>query len=136
MSGHGRIGSGQAGYFNDLWKLGMSNNANSLTQKPIRLNEATVSDESGHHSGKSLVVYPNPARNQANLRLSNLLAQGKIRIDILDVTGKVKKVLQQDYRSSSKSIAINTSSFINGLYFIVATDKNGKQVTGKMIVQH
>jgi hypothetical protein len=75
-----------------------------------------------------LLVYPNPARGQVNIRMQNPAA---VNISVMDVNGRV---VYQGAAAPSGETQINTANWAPGLYLIRVSD--GTQVsTRKVMVQ-
>jgi hypothetical protein len=61
--------------------------------------------------------YPNPCSSSATINY-RIISGGNVRIRVFDITGTEIAILVNDYQNpDSYSIALNTSTFRNGIYF-------------------
>jgi len=75
-------------------------------------------------------IYPNPARNSVQIKLSE--AQSNNLIRITDISGK--QILIKKSNQSETNFSLDVSSLKKGLYFISVDNSNGKQ-TQKLMVE-
>jgi hypothetical protein len=75
-------------------------------------------------------IYPNPANNSATVKYA---VPGSAKLMVRDILGTIK---YNEEISGTGSVAINTSSFSNGMYFCTLFVDGKAGVTKKMIVQH
>ncbi len=78
-------------------------------------------------STKILNLYPNPAKTVVNLKWTNVVASGYMKI--INLKGEV--VYEESQRLPN---TIDVSNLQNGLYFIQVSLENGRQVLYKVIV--
>jgi hypothetical protein len=78
------------------------------------------------------VVYPNPAADQAAIRLNNSIA-GDITITVCDMTGKTITSKTYQNLSSDSVVYLNTSEYSNGLY-VVRAEGAGSTTTKSLVV--
>lgn len=90
-------------------------------------NELTLSTSKNLKPTNSIVVYPNPANNELNVRRNSEL-NGDIDIDIYDIQGKT--VLKQILKNNETKI--NIESLLHGIYF-VKINSNQYSITEKII---
>ena len=76
---------------------------------------------------KSIKVYPNPATNQLNVKVSNDIKEIK-------VYNYVGQVVYGTSVTSTKTIQINTSEYKAGIYLMQFTTENGKTITKKVVI--
>ncbi|MDR3680492.1 MAG: T9SS type A sorting domain-containing protein [Flavipsychrobacter sp.] len=77
----------------------------------------------------SIVVYPNPANSSSIVRIN----EGDLtEISIEDCLGRI--VYEQKV-SGKERVIVNTSGFVNGLYFVTVSD-NETRMSTKLIIQH
>lgn len=83
---------------------------------------------------KKLHVYPNPARDYANIEF-NLSKADSYTILIVDINGReVKKHVENGTLGGTQSIKVDVSEFATGPYFCTLETKGGVTMTGKFIV--
>lgn len=77
---------------------------------------------------------PNPTNNEAVLNIAG--AAGKqVAVFVYDLNGKMISRENKQMDESAQSFSINTSSLVNGVYFVKVVNANSSQ-TLKMIVSH
>ncbi|HTL80599.1 MAG TPA: T9SS type A sorting domain-containing protein [Bacteroidia bacterium] len=82
-----------------------------------------------------VVVYPNPASDATNVEV-DLLNNDNISVEVYDMTGNLVSSSNEGQMSAGKhNIAVNTSSFANGMYFVKVISSNSV-VTNKVTVSH
>jgi len=77
---------------------------------------------------KNLSLYPNPATNEIYLELNNA-SKEKYTIQVLTLQGQEIMNIQTDQRSNT----IDIENIPSGLYFVVITDSQNKELTKKLI---
>lgn len=75
-----------------------------------------------HLPADSFILYPNPASNQINIRISEKI-DGNIELVLSDVSGK--NLFASEYMDT-QLIPIDITNLPSGLYFIEITDETGK----------
>jgi hypothetical protein len=78
----------------------------------------SISDFESLHNGKDLLIYPNPAKDQLNIKGSDDLI-GK-SFFIYNMNGQV----QREGIFNSRLNKIDVSKLSNGLYFIMLPERN------------
>ena len=87
---------------------------------------AGVSEISNH---ESLAIYPNPATNELNIKLSNV--DNAVAIHIYDLQGRL---VQAELPSKNEDVQkISIANLVNGIYFIELEKADGQKTTGKFI---
>jgi len=81
-------------------------------------------------NGISAIVYPNPAKDKATLRLSGLTTTAKVIIS--DLQGRI--ILTDDIQAGVETYELNTSNYASGVYYIRIVSGN-KVNTQKLIVE-
>ena len=81
-------------------------------------------------NGISAIVYPNPAKDKAILRLSGLTTTAKIIIS--DLQGRI--ILTDDIQAGVETYELNTSNYASGVYYIRIVSGNNVN-TQKLIVE-
>lgn len=84
---------------------------------------------------RTLTVYPIPANNRVNVRISTGLRADVDKIEIVNLIGR--KVSEQTIiDSNTTEIAFNDlGNFAEGIYMVVARDKSGKIIqSSKMVI--
>ena len=89
-------------------------------------------DETGFlNSSVTFEAYPNPFRNEVNIRLKNQNIEMPAQIIIHDLTGRLIRSVQ--INSSSENLAIPAEDLKPGIYFYQLKTENGISETKKMI---
>ena len=101
----------------------------------IRLDfDPTVSIQDEEFNESNLVLYPNPASENANLEFE-LSNKSEVRIDVVDITGKqVYSENMNTLNSGNQKVQINTSNFNEGVYFVTLSSE-GTKTTKKLVVK-
>lgn len=81
-----------------------------------------------------LTVYPNPARNAANISF-NLEEKAHSTVKLYDYSGKLIDVLIDKPLSGAQHLVIATESLAKGIYFITLTLNNESQQVSKLVVE-
>ena len=81
-------------------------------------------------NGISAIVYPNPAKDKAMLRLSGLTTTAKVIIS--DLQGRI--ILTDDIQAGVETYELNTSNYASGVYYIRIVSGNNVN-TQKLIVE-
>lgn len=68
-------------------------------------------------------VYPNPTKDLLNLDF-NAAQQGQVRVKILDMTGRVVKVVQVQVNQGENSVGVGIGEFPQGIYTIQMIQDN------------
>jgi hypothetical protein len=84
---------------------------------------------------KMLTIYPIPANNRVNVRISASLRTDVDKIEIINLIGR-KMTEQTIIDSNTTEIAFNDlGDFAQGIYMVVARDKSGKIIqSAKMVI--
>lgn len=79
----------------------------------------------------TISVYPNPVTDELRI-LFDVPSPGDYLIEIQDVTGRVIRQEVHKQIQPGETIILNTSRFLNGIYFlkVISPDKEQIQVTG------
>jgi hypothetical protein len=78
----------------------------------------------------SLRVIPNPVESSARLIFSGTAATERMLVQISDVSGR----LLRKQETTGDTLYFEKGELLPGIYFFVATGKNGRQITGKLVV--
>ena len=81
-------------------------------------------------NGISAIVYPNPAKDKATLRLSGLTTTAKVIIS--DLQGRI--IQTDDIQAGVETYELNTSNYASGVYYIRLVSGNNVN-TQKLIVE-
>ena len=104
--------------------------------QPIRTNLVTttiLSDVSvGQLKNGTIVIFPNPCKDQITLLNNNNSFSGNVQIQVTDVNGRV--VLLKNDKASSKQFSVDVSNLNKGIYFIQILD-NRTILNGKFVKQ-
>lgn len=88
----------------------------------FRLSLSTGMDKNPEEA-HNIVIYPNPARNLLNIRLSGT-ANPVERIDVADATGSVIKEITQGSQPTDE-IQLSTENLSGGIYFLMVYRNDG-----------
>jgi len=80
-----------------------------------------------------LSIYPNPANNFVNLKLSNY-SSSKTTIQIYNLEGKKILDKKHEFQTSLKSVTIDIQSISSGIYIVQMLDSNLKIVANKRLI--
>jgi len=69
----------------------------------------------------AIVVYPNPARETVTVRLSNFSGIESVKMEILDLTGRVLNFQTVSVAAMNKNISIPVSHLAGGIYLVRVT---------------
>ena len=81
-------------------------------------------------NGISAIVYPNPAKDKAMLRLSGLTTTAKVIIS--DLQGRI--ILTDDIQAGVETYELNTSNYASGVYYIRILCGNNSN-TQKLVIE-
>lgn len=79
------------------------------------------------------IIYPNPFVDILNIEMK-LLTPSTLKIDILDIQGKLINSIENNYSEGTNTIQINTSNLTAGMYFIKIIE-NGEQKSVQKIIK-
>lgn len=83
----------------------------------------------------SVSLYPNPAKNEATIKLS-LEKNEKVEVAIFDVLGRsVGSIIEKELEKGHQEFQINTTNLSNGVYFVQLNSGN-KTAKIELIVAH
>ena len=78
-------------------------------------------------------IFPNPVRNNATLNINLIEKTSNVRIDIVNILGKINLTTTLDLNTGSNSVDLDVSDLINGIYFVHIT-ANGVTETMKFTI--
>lgn len=120
------------------WPNGLIETVSNIApNQRLYLTEGTITNTSNniHQTLGQLIAAPNPANQQLLLRY-NLHQQQTAQLSIWNALGQeIWQLKDATNQFINQNIAINTSNFANGIYFIHLT-ANGKTQTQKIVIQH
>ena len=79
----------------------------------------------------TIVLYPNPAKDEVNIRYSLNLADASI--EIFDLSGRT--IYKNLVTSSTGDLQLNTSTYQAGVYIVVVKQNNGILLQQKLIIE-
>ncbi len=83
-----------------------------------------------------LVLYPNPVKNDAILKI-DLIKDANVKISVVDLTGQVVATPYNSIMNAGlNSVAINVSTYNEGIYFIMLTSKDFKKAIRMIVVKN
>jgi hypothetical protein len=77
-------------------------------------------------------VYPNPAQRELNIDFT-LENSGNVKIQLIDISGRTIREMNQEFRSGNNSINLNIGDINNGFYFVKIENNNISKVSRLMI---
>ncbi len=89
-------------------------------------NDQPVSKDALTAAGTDIKLYPNPVSSLANIEVRNNKSE-KYNLIISDASGKVESVQQGILSAGNNHIAVNTSSFATGIFFIEIVTNSSKR---------
>lgn len=101
-----------------------------LKDKTIGIKEPPLLSEQA-----KLLIYPNPAQDQLNLRLENSKSS-HVQVNIYDFTGRQVKLRAQEESRFGNAInyQLNISALSSGMYFVRLSGKSGESLaTGRFV---
>ena len=81
-------------------------------------------------STTDFTIYPNPAKNMLNVRMS---LQDEAEVNVHDLLGNL--IINKQIDGSRQIFSLNTNDLIPGIYFISVSDQNGHFTTQKFVKQ-
>ncbi len=141
LSGNERWGdySGSQRKYNQpgrVWVNGLY--ANASKKNTTWIGELSVSSllsvsEQSSNSMNSLFLYPNPTTDQMNVTIT-LESADIIQFEVLDVSGKVVKLLLRDkVKGGKNNFSFSTTPLANGIYFLKVTSATKEIFTQKFV---
>jgi hypothetical protein len=89
--------------------------------------------ENGSSSVNNSYIYPNPAKNNATVKV-NLVTNSKVQIQVLNTIGQVVKTTQSQGQTGANSIQVDLSGLASGIYLVSVKVDNATS-TKKLIVE-
>ena len=89
-------------------------------------------NRNGLANQEELVLFPNPARNQLNLTMSDL--EEPVQLKIYNAFGHLVKTIPK--QTISDGLSIDLTGFENGLYLLSIFKNQSKVVTKRFLVEH
>lgn len=71
-----------------------------------------------------LSVYPNPATNVVNITFGNAVANADVKVDVVDVTGRIVMNRQFNIGNAENFVSVNTADLASGSYFFKVSVNN------------
>ena len=105
----------------------------SLTPTSCKTNVGIKEANTGLINNKSLLVYPNPTSDLANISLQ-LTENATIEINVITLTGSLVSTQKVDGTSGKNEFTINMSSLSSGSY-IVSVKAGSKETVSKVIIK-
>ena len=82
----------------------------------------------------NLQLYPNPASDVLNANLT-LTGSSNVTVEVVDLNGQVIKEVLNATLSGTQQIAVNTSTFSQGMYFLRIASAEGVSTNKFMVVK-
>jgi hypothetical protein len=109
--------------------------AHFILMDPNAPAQASKNAASAETAGDNLIVFPNPSSSSNTLRYSVQKA-GQVRIELLNIEGKVLKVLRDgQQQAGSQSLEVNTSDLTPGTYMYRLIDAAGSRTQRFSVVK-
>ncbi len=78
-------------------------------------------------------IFPNPVRNNATLNINLIEKTSNVRIDIVNILGKINLTTTLDLNTGNNTVDLDVRDLINGIYFAHITT-NGVTETMKFTI--
>ena len=91
------------------------------------IGENTVGMLANRNSRIKLNAFPNPVNTAVNLTYT-LDQSSKVKIDVLDVTGKLLASVEEQKETGKHEKEFNTNSYNNGIYFVKVSTQQGVEM--------
>ncbi|KGL63478.1 hypothetical protein PHEL85_0514 [Polaribacter sp. Hel1_85] len=113
-------------YFNNTWYISMGNTLFSIdTTSPLSIEDQELTQQ------EQVIIYPNPAFEEINVKLNYKLANEKLQFAIFNIMGQ--EVLNGDISAqSNNSRKIDITNLKSGIYFLNILHL-GNSITRKII---
>lgn len=122
-------GSGSVGFYGAF-----ANNRNTVRKTLVTVNEKVASGVNENNALTHLSLYPNPASHSLNIGF-DLKKAGKVRITLIDITGKEISTLNEgNFSMGVFEEAFTLPTLNSGIYFI-AIHVNDEVLNRKILVQ-
>tara|TARA_B110000967_G_scaffold144291_1_gene147688 strand:- start:432 stop:3095 length:2664 start_codon:yes stop_codon:yes gene_type:complete len=82
---------------------------------------------------EALVVFPNPAKNFVNLKLGGF-ENSKVVIQLSSLEGKMVLNKNHEFQTNLKSVTLDISSILPGIYLVTILDETKKQFTTQRLI--
>lgn len=89
--------------------------------------------ENAYNSASTSEVFPNPAKNNASVRV-NLLHGSKVQVDVMNAVGQVVKTVKADGQNGLNTISLDLSGLASGIY-LVNVKVDDATSTKKLVVE-
>jgi len=116
-----------------LVKLVVNNDyGNNIWIDNINLVSSTdIKSFSASYSG--IEVYPNPAQNEATVRITSS-KPGESTVTMLNALGQAMLQQKVEIEMGGNDVRFDTKNLASGIYYMIIADKEGKSVTKKLTV--
>ena len=85
---------------------------------------------------ETIVVAPNPANTQLNLHVPMKVRPRKVRLELVDQSGKIVKQWMDNFIAEGESISLSVADMANGVYLLVIRDGKNRLIRHKVVIQH
>ena len=89
--------------------------------------------ENTANSANNSSIYPNPAKNNATVRV-DLVSSSKVQIEVLNTVGQVVKTIQSQGQTGANSINVDLNGLSSGIYFVNIAVDNAHS-TKKLVIE-
>lgn len=108
---------------------------NNMFIDNFRINGQVVGIDDVVAEKNDLILYPNPATSEMNIKLNLVKPAQQAKIYIQNVLGKtVENVYTGSFTAKSYQFIVNTEDYSPGIYF-VSTEVDGERITRKLVVK-
>ena len=115
-----------------LLSMGLNNSFSNVLSANYDLDTelSSTSINTSDDNNSDLVVFPNPVKNNLNIRLSDGI-NGAFKISIIDIYGN--SVVNSHFESNTHSLEL-PKNITNGTYFVRVSDETGRIISKSKII--
>jgi hypothetical protein len=132
-----------AGFINSSIKNGdnvkfmievVSGNGNNIFIDDFRINGQPTGIEDKVVVESDFIIYPNPAKEQANIRFNFIEQSKSSHVYVQNILGeRVKDIYSGEFNAGEYKFILDTSELSSGIYFINA-ELDGERITRKLVI--
>lgn len=120
-------------WVNGMWATASKKNNTWIAE--LSLSSLAGVAEQSNNSMNELALYPNPTTELMNVSIT-IEKSDVLKFEVLDVTGKLVKVLLQDkVKAGKNNFSFSTTPLANGIYFLKITSASKEILTEKFVRQ-
>ncbi len=120
-------------WVNGMWATASKKNNTWIAE--LSLSSLAGVAEQSNNSMNELALYPNPTTELMNVSIT-IEKSDVLKFEVLDITGKLVKVLLQDkVKAGKNNFSFSTTPLANGIYFLKITSATKEILTEKFVKQ-